>query len=485
MQNRDLEDKIKTSLCAFRERLRADQAFRTLARDALQHSNKNISIADIFTLALSEALAHAYPADNYEAGKRRFEEAEIRINRFEVILIPLISDDETLKQYAEKLLAYDRHYLTRIATFLGMPTERPDFEAQQSFKNLGKTFIGYADDGTVLQNILNVLWWSLFNLTIVSIKVFISIIKIVTELLPYYFSEVNEIAAKKFYANLNDQQTIATKAFLYLGFGITKFFAYVGYGFYFFGRAISSPAKGIIGAIREGASLGGDNRKLSNVLAFLAAITSLTITIGSYLVLIPIKLTISFNTTIPFFAHILPRWIVQPITFLKDKVSPSLLKLGDTLGKILSPIIGPVSRFFHENLTVAQFGLGAYAGVVSATTEILYTFYGSKLLRGVAVGFVGTFVAASALLVSLVRKKPFPMTAEETHPISTSTSDILLSLKPNHCERSHDAAIQQSPQVLRRGSLRNDSRLFSADSLNLVPQNCNHTQTIRHSGPTQ
>lgn len=429
------KEEILHSLTEFRNKFKNDTNFKILVKEKLRDSAANIGFLQIFTSSLKEMLSHIYTSENYDAGKLMYEEDGINILKIETEIIKLIEpEDSKLRQYVESIIAYDEHWLIRIATFLGMPTERRDINSKSNLLDLGKNFIGYDDKGSVIKNLLLCIPYIILNLTIVSIKVFISGFKIVTEIFPFLLMTFFYKLSSKAKANISADQPIWKKALLYISYGVTRCFALINHIAYFFFRPLTSPAKGVTAAAREGGVIGDsisgkDKSILGDTVASLFTIASIFITVIGYFTLFPIKLTISFTTTIPYLARHLPAFIVKPIGFIVGKISPALIRFGDIVGKIFDPIVGPVARALHENLNFIEMGLGGCAGLASAVAETSYTLFGSKLLRAMTIGLVSLMVTSIGLFSGLLKQRKIQPPIEPQASRNSSTHELLLELK--------------------------------------------------------
>lgn len=99
-----------------------------------------------------------------------------------------------INQKEQSILAnYVSHIITLLATFFGLPTYLANLDKKQTWKNIGKQFIGWQHKRNRFQrrrstglNVLAMLIFVPFNLLTLLPKLALNIIKLFTEILPYY-----------------------------------------------------------------------------------------------------------------------------------------------------------------------------------------------------------------------------------------------------------------------------------------------------------
>ncbi len=246
MQNKEQILQLHSS---FRQRMRDNANFRQDAYNKFNQQSAEKSFGRICIQSFTEALAHCFNGENYNAGKRYFEEDDIAISMQDAQFILLTEPAESpLRQYVASMIEFDQHPLTRVFAYLGLNTEKRDINSKQSWKNLRKNLVGFNDNGSFLRNLLVSIPYLIWNLTVVSIKALISTVKLATEYVPYTLKAFAEGLAEKALTNTSPSQPWYIRWPLLTAFVVCQTIGLLFHIAYFIGRTITSPAKAVVAA---------------------------------------------------------------------------------------------------------------------------------------------------------------------------------------------------------------------------------------------
>ena len=269
---------------------------------------KDKSITDVFYSVFSRV----YTTDSYNPFKNKFN---ARDEHGDIYQRHQIMNDYSVEERVEKrdeiIKKYSRSYITMLASFLGLPNEC-SFGQEQSWYNIFVTnFLGWKEVMTedrkksaiawdVIKNIIPMIFFYLPVNTLVALIQFPrNLLKLATEFLPLFVADLAAFAGirlkerAKDNAIKNGDPSHPMHALFRVGYrGLQIFIMLPALALHFVGRAITSPVKGVICAMKDGLDLPGSRSRVLGVfLGIVLALLSAAITISVYAFLFPLILT--------------------------------------------------------------------------------------------------------------------------------------------------------------------------------------------------
>lgn len=284
----------------------------------------------------------------------------------------------TQRASLESLNKYRKHWGTRVASFLGLPTRRlndnglisfPD--DAQSAANLIYNFLGWRDQAPRWKNGLRSLFMVPINTILLLLRLPLNIIKVFTELLPAFLNRFFKVCSKQAstaaQSAKKDNQTLG-----YLGYGFL-FLAAQPFRLTFFllnymGEALTSPIEHFRKAITfKTFSKEGWGSYLGKRIFFggLAIASS----VAMYILAAPAAAFILKTYVAPLVVHHLPQFMINAYTWVADKIGPAITKFGSWLveNPAVSWVTSHVGLGTVYSTTTAAASLGA-AFAVGITT---------------------------------------------------------------------------------------------------------------------
>ena len=259
---------------------------------------------------------------------------------------------------------YIAHPITRVTSFLGLPNRAHHgsfgLPTKPSWANIGKNFIGWRDDASILLNVLLIPVMVPLNIVSTPIKFAVNILKLLTEFLPQVVGESCALAAAKILHKQGEileeakeanqlKEGMANKDLNKSGLGnaaINILLSSVFYGLKFgawlaklaclAGRAITSPFKSARETYNWGAR--DDDGWLGRTKGVLAATVTLAFSSMVYAILFPFTANIIFTNILPAVLPHIPTAITYAAAWLARAVTPVLTAIGTPFTPALTAI---------------------------------------------------------------------------------------------------------------------------------------------------
>lgn len=270
--------------------------------------------------------------------------AEIFLDRLDDIFPPEGVNvlDETLNEShdefrSEQGIAYRKHWLTRLSSFLGLPNRKLSIFAGQSWQNLWDNFKGKQEIASPKKNLRRAAIMIPLNILLTLFKLPLNILKIATEYIPACLVHLSFLPCVVLTKILNDlplPTPIRVVPFAIL-VSITATISCALIVQYFIGCCLTSAYETMKSALYyEEMITGGLVNKIRQPMKVLLVGIVIVTTVMVFLVVLPLAAKILMANVAPFIAHHLPTVILNGLDKFAHFMQPAMTAIGRVSTKI-------------------------------------------------------------------------------------------------------------------------------------------------------